>query len=771
MSQLTVRCLGGLEVRRDERQVTGFESHKVRALFAYLVSQRDRSFSRDHLATLLWPERPEVAARRNLRQAIYNLKSALAGGAVDPSPVLAHGNELRIDPKLDCWLDVEAFADARRRAISSEVIIPHYLAGAVALYRGDFLAGFALKNSPDFELWQLSEQEHLRDQAVETLRLLIENYLSRGEFLLGIQYARRLVAIDPLSEHAHRYLIRLYSLSGRRGRALTEYEKLCETLHRELGVEPLEETRDLYELILTEHSPALEEDERQGLGPLIPLVGRHEPYQQLRTSWRTILEGRCQLTIVEGEAGIGKTRLVKSFLDAASSQRLTTILKGLCSDRVPSAFQPFAEVIKNAVSEDPQRAQRALASATTDMVALSLLVPELRELLPDLPTAPETKDRTQRVPMFECVAEFLERISRAAGDGPLAEPVVLLLSELQWAGQETFDLLEYLLKRLATTPIWILGTCSPADLGGQGPYLQQLADDASVPLSRISIERLELVEVEEIASALVGDDQAGDLASFLMRHSQGLPLAIAEWINSLWDECILAYDAGRWCLRDALTDRTGDLEDLVQKRLRRLPTSARRLASLAAIMGQKFDARLLTEAANEHPRVVEVSLELMIERWLIRQHSEFWKNGQRERDIVLWAKGARLGNFEFNHRLIWESILEDINPLRRQVMHREVAATLERHFEPDAERHCESLAFHYTQACSWSQAIVHLERAARKARDVSAMDTARHYSRQAVEVLNRLVGAARTPDDEEHWRRERRRAVAMLEEIDRRARQ
>ncbi len=774
MGQLTVRCLGGLEVRLGERLITGFESSKVRALFAYLITQRDRSFSRDHLAALLWSERPDAAARRNLRQSIYNLKTALAGDDAGVSPILARGGELQIDPRFDCWLDVEAFIEARRRGVPGGSVVPHYLAGAVALYRGDLLAGFGLKDCPDFEFWQLAEQERLRDLAVDTLRLLIDSYLSRGEFRLGIQYARRLVAIDPLSEHAHRALIHLYSLSGRRDLALAEYEQMRETLHRELGVEPLEETRELYENVLTEHAPAPETEDRRGLGPLIPLVGRHRSYQRLNESWRSVLGGRCRLTIVEGEAGIGKTRLVKSLLDAVSSQRLTTILKGRCSERVPTAYQPFAEVVGNAFSEDSHRAQRALEANAGDIADLSLLVPEVLDFLPGVP-APEQGTRARRERLFECVADFLEQLYRSSGDGSPGEPLVLMLAELQWARRETVELLEYLLERLADAPIWFVATHCSTGIGQGSPLVRglnrPLASGATIhedgPVSWVTLERLAPDAVEEITSALVGDDQAGELAGFLVRHGEGLPLAIAEWINSLWDECVLTWDAGRWRLRSSLTGRSGDLEDLVQRRLRRLPTSTRRLASQAAIMGQKFGARLLAEAAKEHPQVVEVGLELMLERWLIRQHSEFWRSGRREHDIVLWAKGARLGNFEFNHRLIWQSILEDVNPLRRQVMHREVAATLEKHFGPEAKRFCELLAFHYTRAGEWDQAFTHLRRAARKARDVSATDTALHYGRKAVEVADRLCASARTPDAEEQMRRQRRRAAATLDEIER----
>ncbi len=761
LSQLTIRCFGGFEARLGEHPITAFESNKVRALLAYLVTQRDRVFSREHLATLLWPEKSAEASRRNLRQAVYNLKSAIAAEPTGAPIVVANSHDLGIGPGVDCWLDVEAFCEARQRGITSEAIVPHYLAGAVALYRGDFLAGFNLKDSAEFEFWQLAQQERLRDQAIDVLHKLVDSYLTRGEFRLGIQYARRLVAVDPLSEQAHRYLIRLYSASGARNRALAEYEQLRATLHRELGVEPLEETRELYQGILSDGRSESREEGGRGIGPLIPLVGRQEPYRRLRDHWQSVLAGRCRLTVVEGESGVGKTRLVKSFLDAASSRRLISIVKGRCSEDTPRAYQPLAEVIRNAVFEDSQQPRSALEQAPIEMMAdLALLAPELREILPRLPAAGGA--RVARDRLFESIARLFELLSRPADARP---PLVFLLSGLQWAGAETFELLDFLLERQADAPIWILATCST--IGGEPPPARRrLADQGpDAPARWIHLERFEPASVEEIASALFGDEDAGELSGLLNRHGEGLPIAVAEWINSLWDECVLTHEAGRWHLRDSLTGMSGDLEALIQRRLQRLPTSTRRLASQAAVMGEQFDARLLKEAANEHPQVVEVGLELLLERWLIRQHSEYWMSGRREHDIVLWAQGARLGRFEFSHRLIRRSVLDDVNPLRRQVMHREVAATLERNFGRGAERLSETLAFHYTQACEWRQAIGPLEQAFDKARAVSARDTARHYGRQVVEVAGRLAAAAPAPDEEDRWRRRGERAAVALEEI------
>ncbi len=772
MSQLTIRLFGGIDVRLDDRQVTAFESHKVKALLAYLLAQPERSFSRQQLAALLWPDKSDAAARRNLRQAVYNLKLALSGGKLAASPILSSGGDLRIDPELDCWVDVEAFEHARRQGISRGAIDPHYLTAAVALYRGDFLSGFALKDNLEFEFWQLAEQERLRDLAVDALRALIESYLSRGELRLGLQYARRLVAIEPLSEEAHRYLIRLYALSDQRSRSLAQYDELRDTLLQELGVEPMEETRKLYEKILKEPSPAPpKETEQKGIGPVIPMVGRQEPYSRIGECWRQVLEGQCLLTVVAGEPGAGKNRLIKSFLDAASSRRAVTILKGQCDDLVPTGYQPFAQVLRNAL-DGSRRARAELGNLTADQLAdLRLLVPELQDLEPGLPVATRSPlgDRER---LFDAVVRILEALCRPSEIGSATEPLVLMLGDLQRADRETLELLEYLLDRLQALPVWILGTGQTgtaserqrASVTTETPVLQLLKDATH---SHIVLERLRPEAVDELAATLVGNDQAGELARFLTDHAHGLPLAIAEWINSMWDEDILTQQGGHWRLQDSLAGLSGDLGELTRRRLHRLPTSTRRLASQAAVMGQQFDAELLRKAAGEHQGVVEIGLELMLERWLIRQHSDYWMTGRREHDIVLWAQGARRGRFEFNHHLIRKSILEDVNPLRRQIMHQQLAEVLAEELGGRAERFCEVLAFHFARAGIWERAIVHLRRAASRARDLRATDTARHYLRRASAALQLLAGAARAPDEEQGWLQERDQTAAVLAELER----
>jgi DNA-binding SARP family transcriptional activator len=748
LSKIRVRLLGGFEVWDGDHQVAGFESQKVRALLAYLVCHRRRAFSRDHLAGLLWPEREADGARHALRQAIYNLRAKLPAGE---TLLLSSHLEIGLHPQADCWVDVEAFEEAVRLG-SERSVDPHHLSSAVQLYRGELLAGFFVKDSQAFEDWMITEQVRLRDAAVDVLHRLIDTYRRRGEYRFGVHYARRLVTIEPLSEEAHRELMRLCSLSGQRNRALAHYEELLNLLRDELGVEPLAETRALYESIL---SQAVKEEtaseETEPIGPIIPLVGRGAAYGQLREEWTRALAGSVHLTLVTGERGIGKTRLVKSFLDATTSKRRCGVLKGRCYELGPLvSYRPFREVLRGALAEEAEGAGQVLATVPAEVLEdIVRLIPELRELRPDLPPPAPLAHPEERRRLFASVGLFLEGLCRSD------DPLILFFDDLHLADRDTLDLLAFLFAKLEGA-IWIVATVRPDEMDWDHPLNQMVRrGEKEKRATRLEVDRLESSATEEIAESLVGESQAAELTSFLEEKSAGLPLAMTELVNYLWDEGILsAREAGHWVLPGSLReiDVPADLDELIRLRIRRLPNSTRRLATLAAVLGQTFDVQLLQEAADEHAKVVEVGLEILLKRWLIRQFAYFWTDGQRDDDVVLWARGPRRGSFEFAHNRTRGAIYGELNTLRRQAMHGQVAESLE---SLTGGRECEALAFHYTAAGQWEKALPFLERSIARALAVRAEDAARRYYDQAIEVLSRLAAGARSEAAAERWREER----------------
>jgi len=373
--------------------------------------------------------------------------------------------------------------------------------------------------------------------------------------------------------------------------------------------------------------------------------------------------------------------------------------------------------------------------------------------------------------MFAAVADLLESLCRdgCQGSRGALRPLVLFLDDVHLADADTLDLAVHLARQAAALPIWIVAVYRSAVLEPDHPLLALARDQEAVWLG---IGRLDTEDLDEIAQSLVGEEQATELARFLEEHGGGLPLVVTELINTLWDEGVLvARDVRSWRLASPLEavqlpDRDEDeATALILRRLRRLPNSTRRLAALAAVIGQHFEADLLQRAAEEHPGVVEIGLEILLKRWLVRQYVPQWASGRRERDIVLWTQGARRGKFEFAHRHVRNALYQDLNPLRRQAMHGHVAAALEESRPERRERLCEALAFHYRAAGEWEKALPYLERAAEKAHALAARGMALQYCDFALEALTRLVASSRNDDQAGRWTEERLRLRRLREEI------
>ncbi|MEM7051768.1 MAG: BTAD domain-containing putative transcriptional regulator [Acidobacteriota bacterium] len=744
MSTLEIRLLGGFQVFRDGRPVERFESQKVRALLAYLASHADRPLSRDQLAGLLWPDHEQATARRNLRQALYNLRSNL--GSSEKDAIRSAHQAVQLNPEIEYWLDVQAFDKTLERAAveDDDQLRARELARASQLYRGDFLTGFFVKGSEAFEDWLVAEQERLRDAAIQTHKLLVETLRNQGEYRDAVRHARRLVEMDPLSEESHRELMQLYAISGRRSRALAQFEDLSSLLERELGVEPMPETRILYEQILQQDMPATKGGSAaEPLGPFVPLVGRQHATSKLREGFEESLRSGVRFTLITGAAGLGKTRLAKSVIHQLASQRHTSVLQGRSYKNGPVvSFQPFTEALHAALSDDPPHESKDPRSRLPELAA------EIAGALPPVAEPAWRAPLESAPPRLRSLPDLTMRLFEAFCGPPTARhPMIVFLDDLQWADPSTFQLLEHLLDKLRGLPVWFLGTAHQ----GLDPH-----HPLELLLQRLSPKRFDLIplesfsasKIQEISRVLIGSERSDELSDYLEHHGHGVPLHLVELINLLCDEGVLIPGPeNRWSLSDNPPldhlPHPESLDGLIVQRVSRLPTSARQLLVLAAVIGQKFDVGLLRRAAEEHIGVVEIGIELMLERWFIRQFPRYWTDDPRDRDVVLWARGARRGTFEFASYRIREAVYESLNPLRRQQMHHQVGNAFREIFHGREREAAEALAHHYSLAGEWHQALPYLHLSADKAEHLQDPETALFYCRRGRQAMARVA----RPDD------------------------
>jgi DNA-binding SARP family transcriptional activator len=309
------------------------------ALLAYLAVT-NRSQHRDTLATLFWPAAPQRRARGNLRQVLSDLNKVL-----DSDWLLVDGEQIRLAQHDDLWLDVARFHaclelnqahDHQPDEICS-ICLP-LLREAADLYRADFLAGFTLPNTPEFDDWQFFQAESLRQDLALVLERLVRGYTGQEDYETAISYARRWLSLDPLHEPAHCALMRLYAWSGQQSAALRQYEECVRLLDDEFGLPPEQGTTTLYEAIkarrlvkavykereqeggrikrmATSESPPLphflEEETSPELAPVF--VARERELSDLEAALATARTGQGQILFVIGGAGRGKTVLAQEF--------------------------------------------------------------------------------------------------------------------------------------------------------------------------------------------------------------------------------------------------------------------------------------------------------------------------------------------------------------------------------------------------------------------------------------------------------------------------
>ena len=249
MPSLRVYLLGPPRLEREGETIE-LDRRKAMALLFYLAVTGERQ-RRDTLATLLWPDLDQSRGRAALRRDLAALNKALDGDWI-----VADRESVGIDPASGFWLDVDHFyhllqAGQVHNHPDDEPCVEclPLLAEAADLYRDNFLAGFSLRDTPEFDDWQLLESEQLHQALNSLLERLVDGYITHSRYDQAIPYAQRWLSLDQLNEAAHRRLMRLYALTGQRSAAIRQYQDCTRILEQELGVSPDEETTRLYDRI------------------------------------------------------------------------------------------------------------------------------------------------------------------------------------------------------------------------------------------------------------------------------------------------------------------------------------------------------------------------------------------------------------------------------------------------------------------------------------------------------------------------------------------
>lgn len=650
---LNLYFLGQPRIERDGRPVDT-DTRKATALLAYLAVSGNFQ-SRETLAALLWPEMDDDRARAALRRTLSSLRAAVGEQALY---VTREGLSLNPD---ETWCDVTAFQAAvtgvtRRAGSPCPECLPQ-MQKAVDYYRDDFLSGFSLRDSVEFDNWQLAVTEQLRRSYSTALAWLVLAHTETGELERAIELGRRWLTVDPLREEAHRWVMQLHSWSGARDAALRQYREVVRILDEELGVGPLPETTALYEAIQEGRLPP-----RVGSPPVstplpaepppvgilpghVPLIGRERAWESLLRIYGDI-SGLGRVTAVTGETGIGKTRLIEVFLQHVHQTGVATVAVTCHEGESGLAYAPIAAAL-NSLSRRPVAAEKLAAIPEHWLSEAGRLIPELEPATTaPLPGGGNPGAQTR---FFAGISEVFCHLLNGSAPG------VFFLDDAHWADEASLDLLAYLVRRLNDFPVMIILGWS--DTLESSRRLRRLITEAQRAGTGELIELTRWRPSDVLA--LVAENQtlrprATQIAERLYRETEGLPYFVVEYMAAL------SRTPDLWTIPQTV-------RDLLVGRLAGIHQTGQQLLQTAAVIGRSFDYTTLWEASGRSEEEVVSGLENLLARGLIREFPSEENTGEPAGEL----------RYDFAQQQMRALVYEETNLARRRLLHRRVGASLQ----------------------------------------------------------------------------------------------
>lgn len=690
-----------MRVMIGQQLLTSVSTNRLQSLLAFLVLHGDAAQSREHLAFRLWPESSESQARTNLRQLLHHLRRALP---VECSLLATDNQTVRWRLDSACSIDVIEFETAAVRAADAEkkgdfTTAREALEEASRLYQDDLL--------PDlYDEWLQPKREQLRQQFAEVLSRLAALLEMTGEYPAAIRHATRLVAVDPLHEASYQLLMRLHARNQDRSSALRVYHQCKSALRRELGVSPSQATQDLFTHVLkSEHLPAapVELPSSAATRPL-PMVGRTTERERLLGCWRRVMQGEMHFALILGEPGIGKSRLAEELFRYCSHCPEGAAVRARCyfaQGRL--AYGPVAEWLR----AEPMRLARAQLPRP-QLAELARVLPEILVESPEIAPPQPLTESWQRRHLYEALNTGFSR-------GP--KPLLLLIDDLQWCDQDSFEWLHSFFRSGASSSILVLGTVRPEETDRDHPLAGLVSElRRSGQLSEFPLAPLNAEEAAALAVQIAGRDCDPAFVSGLYQATKGNPLFVVESVRaSLEDQASKSSAPPR-------------VQAVIAARIAQLSPPAYELAGIAATIGRPFSFDLLAIATDWDEDSLSRALE------------ELW-----QRRII---DGQDAGAYDYTHDLLRDVAYTELSPIRRRSLHRRVARALEELYAPDLEGVSGWLAAHYDAAGMAEHAIRYYRAAALVAKQRFADVEAADLLRRALQLCRDFPETAKRDQEE-----------------------
>ena len=616
---------------------------KVLALLAYLVLE-EGPHSREELAGLLWGESPEPEARASLRQALKHLRDGLGEIVRSDRAVVELAQPIQCDVR-----DFRKLAlDQPQQALTTE--IPR------------FLAGFSVRHAPQFDEWVSATRRELLQQYEHALGTLAREAMGQCRWRETIELAERWLKCDPLSDEAARLAVEARYLSGDRGAAIARFSEYRAVLARETGCEPSGALLSLARRVESDVPPPRARpvtDEWYTRAPSFEssLIGREDEWTTLVKAWKAVNRGAGRIVLIQGEAGVGKSRLAEEFLRWIVAQG-GSVLRGHGYDgRAGIPYEPVVEVLRDALG-----APGLAGTAPEWLTEVARLVPELKQRFPALSEPATPSNSTEGWRLFEGVAQLMLALAAE-------RPVLVSLDDLQWCDGDSCNLLRFLIRRTEQAPVFWLGTLSLGELERDAPaarlcrVLRTKAHASVVSLGPLTEDQhWRMIREMGHLSTPTG---ARRFAKRIFGVTAGNPFYAIELLKTMFAQGLLAMneESGEWTAlsgpvaggREFPVSQT--VHDVIAARVERLPERLNEVLITVAVAGAGCRTEVVSHVHG-----------------ISRLHAAAVGDALVDRRLIVEEGGV----YRCAHPVIAHVVRDGLTAMRRREVHRTLALALER---------------------------------------------------------------------------------------------
>jgi len=439
-----------------------------------------------------------------------------------------------------------------------------------------------------------------------------------------------------------------------------------------------------------------------------PLVGRTAELAKLKTAYENALSNRLSVVALQGETGVGKTRLMREFAIRAQSEG-AAVLYGTAEDGLP--YSAWIDAARQYVAQAPaELLRRALGQHAPEFARL---VPDVAAKLGNIPPHKPIEERQDRLRFYGTVTQFFISICTRT-------PLLLLLDDMQWADQSSTDLLEYFIRSASGLQVLTVCSCKTEDVQPDSPIYQTLMKlNKQRLLETIHVRNLNKEETTDLIKQAFGEQTvSSEFAELIHQRTGGNPFFAEEILRSLVEDGAIFRTEKGWDrkpVQEIILPES--VKSALKSRLKRLEPETINVLTMASVIGLDFDFEVLRELYQTEEESLLRKLEAAFSAGLVQQIP-------RQKDI-----------FKFTDDRVRELLLNDLIPIRRAKYHLKIAEAMQKIYSKTLESQAEAIANHFSEGGETEQTIKYSIMAGDRNRAIHAYHQASTNYKRALDLI------------------------------------